>query len=86
MCADDCREQQLGAPFTNRRVIAQRLAINRHLAKANGGPVVIEFDDCIPEPMKERLRNGNSLVRRSPPPCAALARTKLFVALAATDD
>lgn len=53
----------LGPPFTNRRAIAKRcvaaaaaavvsralrsLTANRHLAIAHGGPVVIEFDDCI---------------------------------------
>jgi hypothetical protein len=54
----------LGQPLTNRSVIAKRLSNNRWLRRANGiAPVVLEFDDCIPEATKARLTNGESLVR-----------------------
>jgi len=51
----------LGPPFTNRAVIAKRLTINRHLLPAHGGPVVIEFDDCIPDDIKRQILTGKAL-------------------------
>ena len=51
----------LGPPLTNRSIIAQRLTRNRHLAHANGGPVALEFDDCVPKEFRDRIMRGERL-------------------------
>ena len=44
--------------FTFLQIIAQRLTRNRHLAVAHGGPIAVEFDECVPSELRALIKSG----------------------------